>query len=113
MENMTLGQVATMLAFVVGLIGSIKYLKNELTAAFNKSIEPIKSSIDKVDEAACKNYLVRFMRDVELGNKVGTEEVKQAMETYEHYTNDLKKNSFIHTKWELLLPEILKLLKED
>lgn len=42
MENLTLGQIAKVLAFIVALIGSIAYLKKTIVNAFDKLLEPIR-----------------------------------------------------------------------
>ena len=102
MENITLGQIATILAFIVGLIGSVKYLSKEIKNQVNKTLEPINNSIKELDVGQCKNYLVRYLKDVEQKNKLDEVEVERAYEIYDHYTNDLKQNSYIHKRWEEL-----------
>lgn len=102
MENITLGQIATILAFIVGLIGSVKYLSNELKNQVNKTLEPINNSIKDLDVSQCKNFLVRYLKDVEQNNKLDPVEIERAYEIYDHYTNDLKQNSYIHKRWEEL-----------
>ena len=102
MENITLGQIATILAFIVGLIGSVKYLSKEIKNQVNKTLEPINNSIKELDVGQCKNYLVRYLKDVEQGNKLDQVEIERAYEIYDHYTNDLKQNSYIHKRWEEL-----------
>lgn len=103
MENITIGQVATVLAFIVGLIGSIKYLKNEIDKSINKTLEPINQKIDKLDINQCRNYLVDFLTDIENGIEKDDIQVKRAYEIYDHYKNDLKGNSYIHDKWIKLM----------
>lgn len=107
-----LGEILTILTFVVSLITAIEFLAVRIKKIINKAVEPINKKIDLVDADACKNYLVRFMKDVEQGEKLGLEEVMRAIETYDHYTNDLKANSYIHKKWEVLEPQINELMKE-
>lgn len=102
MENITLGQIATILAFIVGLLGSIKYLSNEFKKQTEKILKPINDSIRELDVGQCKNYLVRYLKDVEQKNKLDEVEVERAYEIYDHYTNDLKQNSYIHKRWEEL-----------
>ena len=113
MENITLGQIVTFLGIIAGLIGSIsaivlfmqkifkKALKNELEPLVN-NINTINSNIETLDVGQCKNYLVRYLKDVEQKNKLDEVEVERAYEIYDHYTNDLKQNSYIHKRWEEL-----------
>lgn len=113
MENITLGQITTFLGIIAGLIGSIsaivlfmqkifkKALKNELEPIVD-NINNINNNIETLDVGQCKNYLVRYLKDVEQKNKLDEVEVERAYEIYDHYTNDLKQNSYIHKRWEEL-----------
>lgn len=103
MENITLGQIATTLAFIVALLGSIKYLKNELDKSINKTLEPLNKTIRDLDVSQCKNYLVCFLGKVEQGVELDEVEIERAYEVYDHYTDDLKQNSYIHDKWVKLM----------
>lgn len=50
-ENITLGQVAAILAFVVALYGGVKYLKNELKDAITEMLKDQFRSVDaKLDK---------------------------------------------------------------
>lgn len=102
MEHITIGQISTFLALIVGLLGSVKYLSNELKKQVEKTLKPINDNIKELDVSQCKNYLVRYLKDVEQGNKLDEVEVERAYEIYDHYTNDLKQNSYIHKRWEEL-----------
>lgn len=69
----------------------------------NKSFEPIYKRIEKIDENQCKTFLVDFLSDVEKGIAKDEVQIKRAYEVYEHYRDDLHKNSYIHDKWEKLM----------
>ena len=69
----------------------------------NKIFNPIYKKINELEKNQCKNFLVRFLADVERGQKMDDIEVKRAHDVYDHYTNDLKQNSYIHDKWEKLM----------
>lgn len=103
MENITLGQISQYLAFLVGLIVSVRYLSKELQNQINNLLKPINNSIKDLDVSQCKNFLVRFLADVEQGKKIDKVEEERAYELYDHYTNDLKQNSYIHRRWEELM----------
>jgi hypothetical protein len=72
-----------------------------------RTVEKMKEKIDErleeIDASACKNFLVRFLKDVEQGNEVDEVETQRAHEVYEHYIKDLHKNSYIHSKWNKLM----------
>ncbi|MCI8654273.1 MAG: hypothetical protein HFJ48_00105 [Clostridia bacterium] len=77
---------------------------------FKEALEPLNSKLstieqrtDKIDENQCRNFLVDFLADVEVGIEKDEIQIKRAYEVYEHYTNDLHKNSYIHDKWERLM----------
>lgn len=103
MENITLGQIAVSLAFIVGLIGSIKYLKKELDESIQKQFKPLNDKLDNLDLNQCKNFLVRFLADVEHGEKIDEVEIKRAYDVYDHYKDDLHGNSYIGDKWNKLM----------
>lgn len=103
MENITIGQIGTFLALIVGILGSMKYLSNEVKKYLEKSLNPINDSIKNLDISQCKNFLVRYLADVEQGNILDEVEKERAYEIYDHYTNDLKQNSYIHKRWEELI----------
>ena len=103
MENITIGQISAFLIFLVSIIGSIKYLSNEVKNQIDKTLKPINDSIKELDVGECKNFLVRFLADVEQGQIIDEVEKQRAYEVYDHYTNDLKQNSYIHKRWEELM----------
>lgn len=112
--NITLGQISAFLGLIAGLIASVsaiilflqkslkKVIKNELEP-MSIQIEKINSNVNGLDVSQCKNFLVRFLADVEQGNKLDEVEKERAYEIYDHYINDLKQNSYIHKRWEELV----------
>lgn len=112
MENITIGQIALIIAFIVALIKGIEYLYtlaskgatkwlNSCLKPINDSINNLSDKIDVVDMNSCKNYLVRFLADVEQGNEIDEIEKERFYEVYKHYT-DLGGNSYIKDKYEKL-----------
>lgn len=106
--DLTIGQISTFLAFLVGFISSIVYLSKIIRKVVKKTLEPINNSINNIDISQCKNFLVRFLADVEQGNELDEIEIERAYEIYDHYTNDLKQNSYIHKRWKSLENQIEK-----
>ena len=103
MENITISQISTFLALIVGILGSVKYLSNELQKYLEKTLKPINESIKDLDISQCKNFLVSFLEDIENDENIDTARKERAYELYDHYTNDLKQNSYIHKRWEELM----------
>ena len=99
--------------FLIGLykiIRTIEKIKEQLDERLTKNettMEEMKEHIDnrliEIDTSACKNFLVRFLKDVEQGIPIDEVEVARAHEVYEHYIKDLHANSYIHSKWEKLM----------
>lgn len=112
MDNITIGQIALILAGIVAFIKGVEYLYNlakkgatnwfkSLLAPINDSINTLSKKIDDVDMNSCKNYLVRFLADVEQENEIDEIEKERFYEEYKHYT-DLGGNSYIKDKVEKL-----------
>lgn len=115
MESITIGQIMSVCGVIVTIAGFVAFfwkmfinLKKYLTKIIVTELEPIKEKMDSLDEKidktdmeACKNYLVRFLADVERGNLVDEIERQRFWEQYEHYTKN-GGNSYIHQKVESL-----------
>lgn len=67
---------------------------------FVKTIENVMKRLDEIDKSQCKNYLVRFLKDKERGVQLSEIEIQRAHEAYEHYTDDLNGNNYIHAWWD-------------
>lgn len=86
-----------------------KMLAEILLVNFNEKIDKmtndLKTEIKKVDESCSKNFFVQFLQRVEENEKIDEVEYERFYEVYDHYTNDLKLNSYIHRKVEKLEKE--------
>lgn len=109
MENIILGIISTatflnsILAIATFISKTRKAGKNVIDEKFQTALNPLEKKIDKIDENQCRNFLVDFLADIEKGQIKDEVQIKRAYEVYEHYTNDLHKNSYIHDKWEKLM----------
>lgn len=103
MEQITIGQIENILGFIVTFISSISALLLGVKTILNKQLKPLEESIEILDKNQCKNYLVRFLADIERGENFDDVEIKRAYDVYDHYVKDLKGNSYIHDKWEKLM----------
>ena len=112
MDQITIGQIAAALALIVGIVTGVellfKKLKKGATEWLTKALEPTNQKLDNldakiagVDMSQCKNFLVRFLADVEQGKDIDEVEKERFYETYEHYTK-LGGNSYINDKAERL-----------
>ncbi len=65
----------------------------------NKIFNPIYKKINELEKNQCKNFLARK----ENNEKITDSQINRAYEVYDQYINDLKGNSFIKDKWEMLM----------
>ncbi len=114
MENITLGQIATALGFLIALISSVStiamMLKKTVSKVIANEIKPIKTDIEDIKENhkndkldRLKTDLVNFMSLAEKED-ISTEQKINAHELYDAYCG-LGGNSYIHDKWENLKKE--------
>lgn len=104
MENITLGQIAIFLAFIVGLIGSLEFilarLKKWFKTALNSEIEPIKKEINNTELNSCMNYLVIAIEKAKKDKFMSDAEKRRFYEVLDIYANKYHKNSYIHKEVE-------------
>ena len=112
LNNITIGDRITVILGLAGVIGAcgviFKFGSKAFTKAIEKAMKPTNARLDDmagqisdVDISQCKNFLVRFLADVEQNNKIDEIEKECFYETYEHYTKR-GGNSYIHDKVEKL-----------
>lgn len=98
MENITAGQFVAAVAFLGAFIGAIQYVKSTLKTFLtemlkdefkdlNSKIDGLDKKVDKVDMQACKNFLVRYLADIDRGDPINEPEKQRFWEEYEHYIN--------------------------
>lgn len=118
-QTLTLEEISVAILFIVGLIGGINYLKKAIRDLLekllqdqfekvNNKLDAMQKSIRKLDVQATKNFLVRYLADIERGDSIYDSEKQRFWEEYDHYTDDLKENSFIK-EWTGRLKEEGKL----
>lgn len=112
--KMTINDIAVILGCIAGIITSLGVIlvpiRKSLTKAIKDEIEPISKEINNIngnvkelDIGQCKNFLVRFLADVEHGKELDQVEKERAYELYDRYTNQLNQNSYIHSRWQTLM----------
>lgn len=77
----------------------ITNFKSELEQRMDAHNTEVKSLIDNLDTGECRNFLVRFLGDIERGVDIDSVEIQRAYEVMQHYSEDLKQNSYIHDRW--------------
>ena len=115
MEEITVGQIALAVTFLVGLISGIGYLRVHLKEWVGQSvqeqfdqvsrqIDSLSQRLKDVDQETCKNFLVARLADVEKGDALNDIETQRFWEEYEHYRT-IGGNSYIRRKVEQLEDE--------
>ena len=105
-QDLTLEQISVAILFIVGLIGGVKYLRKEIREALDKlldeklsgintKLDKMQDSITELDTQTTKNFLVRYLADIEREDVIFDTERQRFWEEYDHYTEELGKNSFI------------------
>lgn len=118
-KNITLLDISVIVLFVVGLIRGVQELKKSIKEFLQKLLEDqfkevndkldgMQNTITKLDTQECKNFLVRYLADIERGNIIYDSERQRFWEEYDHYIKDLGENSFVK-EWVARLKEEGKL----
>ena len=105
MSEITLGQIESLLVWIGGFIGAVSVIVVAVKKAVSTGLKPIMDKIDKVDKNATMNYLVARMDEIDKGHKLEGVPRKRFMDEYQHYTEDLKGNTYIKEDYERLKRE--------
>lgn len=105
MDNITIGQLRDLALWLIGFCGATATIVTAVKKAIAKGFEPIDKKIEKVDKNATMNYLVARLDEIDKGTKLDGVSKKRFYEEYEHYTKDLKGNTYIHEEFERLKRE--------
>lgn len=97
---MTVNEVGQLVTTIASFIGALGVICTAFGIIVNWLLKPIRKELKREDVRSCRMFLVGFLCDVE--NNIEKDEVQWqlAHEIYDHYTNELKENSYIHDKWE-------------
>lgn len=116
MESITLGEIATWLAFFAGMIGSgsvvFVFMRKKIAKIIQEELQPlsrkmddVSSQVKQVDIENCKNYLQQTFSALDSGERMGSAAIQRFYEVYDHYTDDLHLNSWVHAEKERLESE--------
>lgn len=120
-KNLTLLDISVIVLFIVALIKGVKELKKSIKEFLqglladqfkevNDKLDGLQTTITKLDTQECKNFLVRYLGDVERGDYIYESEQQRFWEEYDHYIDDLHENSYIK-EWVARLKKEGKLSK--
>lgn len=107
MQSITLGEISNVLIFIAGILtagGTIagfmskrfgRMMKDELKP-LNDKVDHVAKQVRQVDIDNTKNYLQQAISAIDAGEKLDGAARERFYENYDHYTNDLKLNSWVH-----------------
>lgn len=107
--SITIGEFATYIGIVVGFIAGcialygyfkkcVEKMLEDQFKAINKRLDSIDENIKQKEIDACKDFLVRFLSDVERGASVTEMEMQRFSERYNQYTVKYEQNGYIKDK---------------
>lgn len=110
MDGITLGQIIEIGAWILGAGATIGGLCKMFNAGLKVALKPLNDKMDamaennkRVELESHKNFLVRFLADIEQGQPIDEIELERFHEVYSRYTSpELGGNSYIHDKVEKL-----------
>ena len=104
MENITIGQITTILIGIGALISGIEFLLIRFNKIFDLKLKPINNRLNDIELSSDKNFIVRFLADIEQGNKIDEVEKERFYEIYQRYI-ELGGNSYIKRRVDKLKEE--------
>lgn len=118
-KNVTLLDISVIVLFIVGLVRGVQELKKSIKEfleklladqfkGVNSKLTEMQTTMTSLDVQSCKNFLVRYLADIERGNFIYDSERQRFWEEYDHYIDDLHGNSYIK-EWVARLKEEGKL----
>ena len=104
MENITIGQITTLILGLGALIGGIEYILVRIKKVVKKILEPVNQRLDDLELSSGKDYLVRYLKYIEQGREVDEVETERFYEVLQRY-KELGGNSYLSHKIEKLQKE--------
>lgn len=115
MENVSLGQILTIMTFIGIFIGALTTLITYFKTIINKILKPINSKIDNLQDISIQSrnnielelikvILVNFINDIEQDNYKTQMQRQNAYELYDRYRS-LGGNSYIQERWNKLIKD--------
>lgn len=116
MENLTLGELAYAIGFIATLLTSggvivkfalkrVRKIIDEALKPTNDKIDALATKVDQVDVDNTKNYIQQAISALDAGEKMDSAAEQRFYENYDHYTEDLHLNSWVHREVERLEKE--------
>lgn len=107
-ENIKIGDVIKVLGTLIVIVSSCEFfifrIKNATQKVFDMKLTPINTRLNDIELSSDKNFIVRFLADIEQGNEIDEVERERFYEIYQRY-KELGGNSYVSHKVEKLQKE--------
>ena len=97
---MTVNELGHIIITAGSFIGALGVICTAFGLIVKWLLKPITKELKREDVRSCRMFLVDFLCDIENGISKDEVQWKLAHEIYDHYSNDLNENSYVHDKWE-------------
>lgn len=96
----TVNEVGQYVITMGSFLGALGVICTAFGLVVNWLLKPIRKELKREDVRSCRMFLVGFLCDVDNGIQKDEVQWQLAHEIYDHYTKELKENSYVHDKWE-------------
>lgn len=107
-ENIKIGDVIKVLGTIMVIVSTCEFfifrIKKATQKVFDTKLKPINKRLNEIELSSDKNFIVRFLADIEQGNEIDEVEKERFFEIYERY-KELGGNSYVSHKVEKLKKE--------
>lgn len=116
MEHITLGDIQNVLVFFASILSAggvvvgftlkrVRKITEDVLKPTNDKLDALTRKVDQVDIDNCKNYLQQAISALDAGETMDSAAEQRFYENYDHYTQDLHLNSWVHREVERLEKE--------
>lgn len=107
-ENIKIGDIIKVLGTIMLIITTCEFfiyrIKKATQKVFDIKLTPINKRLNDIELSSDKNFIVRFLADIEQGNQIDEVERERFYEIYQRY-KELGGNSYVSHKVEKLQKE--------
>lgn len=97
---MTVSELMSVVITAGSFLGALAVIGTTFGFIVKWMLKPMYKELRREDVRSCRMFLVGFLCDIEKGIEKDEVEWKLAYEIYDHYSNELQENSYVHDKWE-------------
>lgn len=108
MDGITVGQIASAIGLIAGIITGIgvivKVINTAITKTLQSNLKPLEDKIDNIDMNVCKNYVIEYIGEEKRGVEHTDTETRLFWDNYDRYIRR-GGNSYVKEEVEKLKKE--------